>query len=217
MNNFKSLLKAILSLWFSLMLIACAGVYLAFSIYREQFDGGYSPEPGDWSAFGSYMGGVLGPLVSLLTLIAVIRTVYLQRELLGAQREEALALKVAAAQDTSVKAIEMLISMQDKDYDRYLELAFKFLEEHRDVLEGGPDVDAELKERKNIKLRSLLDCRDRARLGVASLSKLALSISTGKFSGVDEVREKLKLEVESVYKRLDEAYPSTAKRKVPAA
>ena len=214
MNHLK-VFKSFFSLWFMLMLMACAGVCVAFYIYRDQFGGGYSSEPDNWSAFGSYMGGVLGPLVSLLTLIAVIRTVYLQRELLDAQREEALALKVAAAQDTSVRAIEMLISMQDKDYDRNLELAFKFREEHRDVLGGGADIDDEVKQKRENKLRCLLDCRDRARLGVALLSELALNISTGKFSGVEEVREKLKLEVEGTYKKLDESYPSTAKRKVP--
>lgn len=215
MKIVKCFFKVVLSLWFTLLLVACSGVYVAFSIYRQQFGGGYSPNPGDWSAFGSYIGGVLGPLVSFLTLVAVVRTVYLQRELLDAQREEALALKIAAAQDTSVKAIEMLITMQEKDYDRYLELAFKYHELHRDVLAGGLGIDATIKEERNAKLRALLDCRDRARSGVASLSKLALSIAAGKFYGVDEVREKLKFKVESVYNKLDEEYPSTANKKVP--
>lgn len=215
MNGVKYLLKVVLSLWFTLLVVACSGVYAAFTIYRQQFGGGYSPKSDDWSAFGSYMGGVLGPLVSFLTLVAVVRTVYLQRELLGAQREEALAFRIAAAQDTSVKAIEMLIAMQEKDYDRYLELAFKYHEEHRNVLSGGADIDAEIKERRNKKLRSLLDCRDRARSGVALLSTLALSIAAGKFSAVEEVRERLKFEVESVYKKLDEEYPSTANKTVP--
>lgn len=215
MKIVRCFFKVVLSLWFTLFFVACSGVYIAFSIYRQQFGGGYSPTSGDWSAFGSYIGGVLGPLVSFLTLVAVVRTVYLQRELLDAQREEALALKIAAAQDTSVKAIEMLITMQEKDYDRYLELAFKYHELHRDVLAGGLGIDATIKEERSAKLRALLDCRDRARSGVASLSKLALSIAAGKFYGVDEVREKLKFKVESVYKKLDEEYPSTANKKVP--
>ncbi|MBK5437966.1 hypothetical protein JFV30_14390 [Pseudomonas sp. TH32] len=215
MNIVKGLFKVVLSLWFTLSLIACFGVYTALSVYRQEFSGGYSSKSADWSAFGSYMGGVLGPLVSFLTLVAVVRTVYLQRELLSAQREEALALKIAAAQDTSVKAIDMLMAMQEKDYDRYLELAFKYHEEHRDELGDDPDIDTAIKEKRNTKLRSLLDCRDRARRGVALFSMLALNIATGKFYGVEEVREKLKFEVESVYKKLDEEYPSTANKKVP--
>lgn len=215
--NYAKPLKAFLSLWFTLIFMACAGVCVAFYIYRDQFGGGYSPKSEDWAAFGSYMGGVLGPLVSLLTLVAVIRTVYLQRELLSAQREESLALKIAAAQDTSVKAIEMLLAMQDKDYDRYLELAFKYREEHRDVLDERSDASPETREKRKKKLRGLLDCRDRARLGVASLSQLALNVTTGSFSGVEEVREKFKLEVEAVYQKLDEAYPSTVKDKAGSA
>lgn len=215
MNIVKGLFKVVLSLWFTLSLIACFGVYTALSVYRQEFSGGYSSKSADWSAFGSYMGGVLGPLVSFLTLVAVVRTVYLQRELLNAQREEALALKIAAAQDTSVKAIDMLMAMQEKDYDRYLELAFKYHEEHRDELGDDPGIDTAIKEKRNTKLRSLLDCRDRARRGVALFSMLALNIATGKFYGVEEVREKLKFEVESVYKKLDEEYPSTANKKVP--
>lgn len=217
MVSAKSIFKSVLSMWFSLMLIAGGGAYTAYYLYRRKFGGEFSPVADDWSAFGSYMGGVLGPLISLLTLAVVIRTVYLQRELLDTQRQEALALKVAAAQDTSVKAIEMLISMQEKDYDRNLESAFKYREEHKVVLLGGPHVDANLKEEKENKLQALYDCRDRARLGVALLSQLALMIATESFVDVQDVRDRMKRDVVVVYKKLDDAFPSTANKKTPTS
>lgn len=60
----------------------------SFLLYRAQFGGGFSGVSAKWSEFGGYIGGVLGPIVSFCTLLAVVRTVYLQRELIEVQKLE---------------------------------------------------------------------------------------------------------------------------------
>ncbi len=57
--------------------------------------GGFAPTLSnravDWANFGTYVGGVAGPLLSFLALIAVVWTVRLQYELLQRDRERQLA------------------------------------------------------------------------------------------------------------------------------
>lgn len=69
-----------------LVLIFLAG--LAIHFYRDVFSGDFSSSSQDWSAFGSYVGGLFGPLVSFVALLAVLKTIELQKELLETQRRE---------------------------------------------------------------------------------------------------------------------------------
>lgn len=98
---------------FALMLvigvIICVSV--AVTVYVQIFNLGLSSEPNNWSAFGSYIGGVLGPLISFLTLLAILKTIGLQKELLDTQRTEfeamqALQLKAIEAQLSQIRQSE---------------------------------------------------------------------------------------------------------------
>lgn len=71
-----------------LILVVGAAVVLSIYYYRTAFGGGLSDKTDDWSAFGAFVGGVFGPLISFLTLIAILRTIWLQRELLQTQQHE---------------------------------------------------------------------------------------------------------------------------------
>jgi hypothetical protein len=84
----KELLKrfnvlAIFSIGFILLAVA-----ISLFVYRAAFSEGLSSKPDNWSAFGSYIGGVFGPLISFVTLIAILKTISLQKELLDTQRQE---------------------------------------------------------------------------------------------------------------------------------
>ena len=71
-----------------LVVVVIVSVVLAVVLYRQSFGSGLSLEPNNWSAFGGYMGGVFGPLISFLTLLAILKTIRLQKELLDTQRTE---------------------------------------------------------------------------------------------------------------------------------
>lgn len=233
MDSTKSkITNALKSFWFFSSAIILLSLVAAIWVYRSKFGGGFSQNSSDWSDFGSYMGGVFGPLVSFVTLLAVLKTVYLQRELLDVQQEEfermnglqrktfnsqknqmksaakdALELKVAAAQDSAIKVIEMLISTQEKDYDRYSEMTFKFHDEFREefILKPG--------ESREQHLMRIVKCRDRARFAVGLLSGQAYSMAIGDFESVQDVRRSLKSEVAGVYKELDLKFPVGAEEK----
>src|SRR5690606_30182301 len=43
---------------------------------------------GAWGTFGDYVGGILNPLFGILTLIGLVFTVALQKEILDVQKQE---------------------------------------------------------------------------------------------------------------------------------
>ena len=61
--------------------------YLNFSDFKP------SDSPADWGAFGSYYGGVVGPIVAFLSLLAVIATLRVQYISLQAARAQMEANK----------------------------------------------------------------------------------------------------------------------------
>lgn len=219
--------RSICSFGFLIVAAAVVALVVALYIYRFKFGGELSADSSDWSTFGTYIGGVFGPLISFLTLLAVLKTVYLQRELLDTQREEfdrmnslqldvfksqqeqvaqsdrdALVLQVSAAQESAVRLVEIRINMHERDFDRQYDMSFRFREEF------GNDMDEDNYNR----LTSMIDHRDRARESVDLLSKLALDIAVASFTSVAEVREYVKEGVLHVYEKLDAAYPGTQKQ-----
>lgn len=68
-------------------------LFISGMFYFWIFRYGLSHNPDNWSAFGSFFGGIFGPLISAVTLVAILKTISLQRETMDAQREEYLKLK----------------------------------------------------------------------------------------------------------------------------
>jgi len=69
------------------VLVGTIGAYL----WLGGFASTLSSHSADWANFGTYVGGVAGPLLSFLALIAVVWTLRLQHELLQRDRERQLA------------------------------------------------------------------------------------------------------------------------------
>lgn len=69
------------------IIVSTIGAYL----WLGGFASTLSNHGADWANFGNYVGGVAGPLLSFLALIAVVWTVRLQYELLQRDRERQLA------------------------------------------------------------------------------------------------------------------------------
>lgn len=70
------------------VVIVCLAMIIAVLLYRHKFGGDLAVSSEEWSNFGGYVGGIFGPLISFVTLLAVLKTVYMQRELLDAQQKE---------------------------------------------------------------------------------------------------------------------------------
>jgi hypothetical protein len=70
-----------------LVLAGTIGAYVLFGGFGPTF----SPNSVEWANFGGYLGGVAGPMLSFLALMAVVWTVRLQYDLLRRDHEKQTA------------------------------------------------------------------------------------------------------------------------------
>ncbi|WPC04210.1 hypothetical protein SBP02_15730 [Pseudomonas benzenivorans] len=75
-NNKKDPLELVL--YFSIFGLL-SGLLVAVYFYKSTFSGEISSASADWSALGSFFGGVFAPVVSFVTLVAIIVTIRLQK------------------------------------------------------------------------------------------------------------------------------------------
>ena len=191
----------------SFLLLSVFGVVLAVIVavgaYRYTFGGTLAVKSEEWSNFGGYVGGLFGPLVSFVTLLAVLKTVYMQRELLDVQKHEFTQLlefqrleslkqdeqlelakseanraKVHAYQTAILNLIESYSNEFRLDANEMFAAAEKASSGHLSILEG---ITAEAKYRERC---------DEARKKVAAFKILSLELSVAEFSDVNEVKEK---------------------------
>ena len=119
--------------------LACIGFFLVLSVgaYLTVFHDGLSRAPDNWSAFGSFFGGIFGPVVSLVTLFAILITIDLQKRLLSNQAQEFESLsalqrlshqaqvdqanfsKLSDYKSHQLQLIDQLLNMFEKMQDRY--------------------------------------------------------------------------------------------------
>ena len=107
---------------FSIFLVSAIITAAVFSYhyYRLAFSGGLSNQAEDWSAFGTFVGGVFGPLVSFVTLLALLRTIFLQKELLQTQQHEFEAMQ-KLQNDTLQSQLRQFKKADDEADDRTFE------------------------------------------------------------------------------------------------
>lgn len=191
--------------YLSFLLLSVFGVAIAVLVavllYRFQFGSRLSVTSSEWSNFGGYIGGIFGPLVSFVTLLAVLKTVYMQRDILETQKKEftelmalqrAAALKqdeqllhakseanrarVQAYQSTILNAIEGFSAEFRLDSNEKLAAAEKARLDGSSILHGVNTA------------ASYRASADEARKQVAAFKILALELSVNEFADVEEVK-----------------------------
>lgn len=64
------------------------GLAASIFFYKNTFSGNISTESADWSALGSFFGGIFAPTVSFVTLMAILITIKIQKKMLETQASE---------------------------------------------------------------------------------------------------------------------------------
>lgn len=183
-------LKVGLILIFSLLVIAAV-------VYLSIFNNGLSKAPDNWSAFGSFFGGVFGPVISLVTLFAILKTIDLQKQLLSTQRKEFDDLsklqrdsndvqveqtgfsKLSDYKSHQLQLLDQQITMFERMHDRYskeveqIKLEQDFLNMNAAHLRG---------------LNSSLQEADKA---ASDLVRLSIEISLGDFESIEQLRNRV--------------------------
>ena len=114
MENFESALAKSNRLINGSLLIGLSflgvGFMISVSLYVHTFNGGLSSQSGDWSAMGSFFGGVFGPIVSVVTLIALLKTLKLQHQTLMSQKADSERVIYLQKQSYDAQAEQLLLA-----------------------------------------------------------------------------------------------------------
>lgn len=199
-TGMERLKRSIFSFWFLLVCIVFVSAIFASYYYWTVFGSQLSPNSSDWSAFGSYFGGVFGPLISFCTLLAVLKTVYLQRELLDVQAGEFLKLEKHQILALSKQEEQIGIAKSELEISKaqaYLSTQLELLETLRDHFRREADgmgyaaikiLENEGFSAQRQKLaEEPIRKKEIAEQKVADLIALSLELSVLRYTTVDEI------------------------------
>lgn len=129
------------------ILYAAAGLIVIIGTLTLYFGkGGPIPQNlADWASFGTYVGGIIGPLLSFIALIAVTRTMNLQRATLELDQKRQLA-------DQHLRWLDALYRDLREELERPVSENFTL----RAVLDGDVDASAIDQKRFTARLDNLM-------------------------------------------------------------
>ncbi|GHW88298.1 hypothetical protein VCSRO199_3421 [Vibrio cholerae] len=115
----------------SLVALIVLGTIVSILTYRSVFDGALSELPSDWGDAGGFFGGIFTPIIAFATLIAIVITIQLQKQLLETQnreftklynlQQETLDTQKRELSVVSEQALEQSLNEQKKIYLNLLE------------------------------------------------------------------------------------------------
>jgi hypothetical protein len=173
--------------------------------YFDVFDGGISKKADSWSAFGSFFGGVFGPIISLVTLFAILRTIELQKHLLITQRHEFEELssqqmrshqaqvdqanfsKLSDYKSHQLQLLDQQITMFERMLDRYNAEGARHFELGRKS--GVPRTERLIEIDRNIQSTEEQ---------VGKLIQLSVEISLGEFKSIEQLSLKMNKELKDI-------------------
>ncbi|WP_394192436.1 hypothetical protein [Pseudoalteromonas atlantica] len=127
----SSSVKSPKRLLFVLILLAAGCILGTFYVWQKGLGVGYGGTTETWAHFGSFFGGVLGPLLSFFSFLGVIYTVYLQSKSneVQAQANENTATSIESSELASKENLEeQRKQFQEQiEYDRQKQLLDMFL------------------------------------------------------------------------------------------
>lgn len=184
--------------------IAC---FLVCIFYMVNFPSGISSSTTRWSEFGGYLSGVLLPVISFLTLAAILRTIYLQREMIKlqddtfkAQIEQAERLSKEAAQAKIDNRKSMILSVIDRvvaSNIRDAESLSKVRAESLQLLSKIEDSNAKVDAAFDIsRLQERIQEVDKKRL---SLDEVFYIVSMTNYSSVEQLQSDYEQRMNAIY------------------
>jgi len=106
---------------FLILLITIPAIIAGLPVfyYLDTFPGDFSVVQAHWGSFGSYFGGIVSPILSLLSLFAVVLTVTLQKKLLDAQRSDFSALNKLQIESNKQLGEQITIQFEQSERDSF--------------------------------------------------------------------------------------------------
>tara|TARA_Y100000815_G_scaffold270806_1_gene296176 strand:+ start:61 stop:717 length:657 start_codon:yes stop_codon:yes gene_type:complete len=192
----------------TILKLAVAGILISFviaiSFYKLIFSGDLSSSSNDWSALGSFFGGIFGPLVAFVTLIALLKTIRLQRKLLETQRGEFQKLLTLQSQTFDTQNKQLLHAEQSANQNyvlHYKSTLLRMLEQqislHQSTIERCAKSAGDLLEWLAIKrpgataeqLDQLLKQKENSEKSINKLSSFAMELSLKEYQDIEHLKK----------------------------
>ena len=103
-----------------------------FGRYLTHFNGNLSTDQAKWGTFGDYIGGTLNPILSFISLIALLTTIVLQSKELELTRDE--LKRSASAQEETKKILDK--QSETLARQQFESTFFSMLDQHNKLLES---------------------------------------------------------------------------------
>lgn len=162
----------------ALLSIFTAAVSIVFLL---RFPPGTWSKAEDFSVLGSYVGGLLGPAISLVALMALLKTVKLQMEQNASIASDAQRASVTSYKQSQMQLLDQQILMYERIIDRYNKEGEQLLRlsnaNNPSLSQGIRDVDIKI---------------GQAEEEIAGLIKLSVNLSLSEFDSVEMVRAVIK-------------------------
>ncbi len=125
-------------LWFLAALVGFVlfSTFLVLYFYRSVFSGEISANANDWSVFGTYVGGVLGPVISFVALIGLLVTAKLQRDTFLLQERQYFDIAQQQVESTNAQKHQIEIATATLEYGRvnnYKAMVLQVLQHRVDI------------------------------------------------------------------------------------
>ena len=156
-------------------------VVVVASFYFSIFNNGISKSSDNWSNFGTFVGGLIGPAISLVTLIALLRTIDLQLDQSAHFVEDGRSARLSEFKASQLRLLDQQILMYERMIDRYDTDVVRISEYMR--RSGSARTEDLNKAHQNLAT---------AEREIKDLIQLSVEVSLMDFDTVDELREKVK-------------------------
>jgi len=192
--------------------ILVASVAVTFlGLYFFKFHASLSERPADWGSFGSYINGVLSPILLFLTLIYIANTFKAQKE---SQAEQIEGLSRQLKEMMNSNQINQIASLRtevlgliNNEVAFFIKRFDKLQTEISDATKNLPTIKgptgnlapADEADALMALTQSNSDEMLKANNMVINLQRLAYNIITGNFKTVDDLRKKFETEYKDIH------------------
>jgi len=196
----------------SVVLILILLVVLGY-IYGQQLGYGLSTKQNDWSVFGSFFGGVFSPIVSFVTLIAILQTIKLQHTLLENQSKEFAKLHKLQVDAFNLQEAQLLHVKESAEQDRvssYKQTLLTVVSQQIDVYQKAIDRERsgaefllgakQRNERIEIEpqFSTNLNNKELYEKKVNDFNNLAIAIAIGEYDSIADLDQKFRTAYEAL-------------------
>ena len=178
------------------------GLAISIYFYHSAFGGKISTTSNDWSAFGSFFGGLFSPTVSFVTLVAILVTIKLQKRMLENQATE--FSKLYQIQTKTVEAQEDQLShiKASSEYEKImaykqmlLTVLVQQMDFHQKIIDRCSNSAVYMLEKQmekpklnlEMKLDETLNQKEESEKKLSGLAKLSITIATTKYQSISQL------------------------------